>query len=80
MDIKYSNGKIWQAPNCNRYIIQWLGGDEFGLLSMPYKAISGGTAMMFKTGLDRKWRYKESELPERLKRCKYLDGVSLDEV
>lgn len=77
LDIRFMNGQIWEAPHCTRAIIQYLDNDEFGLLTLPSKSISGGTCMNFiheKTG---KWKYKQSVLPLRLKRWKHLKDVSL---
>ena len=40
------NGQVWQSPSKLEAITQWLDGDTWILLSTPYKAAYGGTAMM----------------------------------
>jgi hypothetical protein len=40
------NGQVWQSPSLLEAITQWLDNDTWILLSTPYKAAHGGTAML----------------------------------
>lgn len=41
------NGTIWKAewPACWDVVVQWVDGDKWIVLTVPYKSIFGGTAM-----------------------------------
>lgn len=72
------NGQIWKSPSGQKAIVQWIVGDEFGLLSVPEKGICGGTVMIFITDVSGLWRYKIEDMPERLKNWTLLKDHSVE--
>jgi hypothetical protein len=61
---RVKNGEIWKCkwPLCWTLVVQWVEGDQWGMLSMP------GTRgpMIFHHEADGTWLYTEAELEARL--------------
>lgn len=64
------NGTVWENDTF-RMIVLWIDGNQFGLLSEPYKAADHpGTAMMFRK-MENKLFFTQSELADYFARYKY---------
>ena len=82
----FMNGYIYECPKTSlQYIFQWLSGDMYGLLTVPYMSTTGMTAMMFFVDKDGKWQFTGQELTAKLKEgwiqvSKMVTVVDLEEV
>lgn len=83
-----ANGQIWEMPFFGRRIIvmaprpKGFEGDHkdapiWILMSDPYKAAGGGTAMMVSTDKTGKWLYSQNELEKKLIGWKLIADVGV---
>jgi hypothetical protein len=76
----YGNGCIWKFPACNIAVVQWINNGQWGLLTLPYRAADGGTAMMFYGEEDGTLFTDRDGLVKRLEGCEFLRHLCLPEV